>query len=368
MADLEDFFKKIDKKKKGEKKFTTVNTDELAENLDQMAVKEEMEKEISERQSCSSRAEVAYQSNKKKLDEQVIAEREVRETDLNMSGKNVSGKLSNTPEDVAAVELVFRSFTTWPSRVGKDGTWKVRMKNFSSIENIFHLALNVTETESKYSGKTTEVMTRITPNKKGNPIKLVINGITAVVEKRKDWKRERVVFNLRESGPTFSSRCPCSLRKSTSSPVIIRLSVNLKQVLASSQIMVKVERQGAGRAHKQKKERKASVVKSENLEGILQEDAYDIFLSGGSASSEEDSEEFLSCTAPQVITIGNEDIDQDERGGGHEESREADPKEASQRPRLKLLPRTAKGPVNAVANKSQQAKIFGGARPVDRKL
>ena len=65
MADLEDFFKKIDKKKKGEKKFTTVNTDELAENLDQMAVKEEMEKEISERQSCSSRAEVSFQSKKK---------------------------------------------------------------------------------------------------------------------------------------------------------------------------------------------------------------------------------------------------------------------------------------------------------------
>ena len=45
MADLEDFFKKKDKKKKGEKKFTTVNTDDLAENLDRMAVKEEMEME-----------------------------------------------------------------------------------------------------------------------------------------------------------------------------------------------------------------------------------------------------------------------------------------------------------------------------------
>ena len=66
MADLEDFFKKKDKKKKGEKKFATVNTDELAKNLDQMAVKEEMarKKEISE--SCSRRAEVSFQSNKKK--------------------------------------------------------------------------------------------------------------------------------------------------------------------------------------------------------------------------------------------------------------------------------------------------------------
>jgi len=57
----------------------------------------------------------------------------------------------------------------------------------------------------------------------------------------------------------------------------------------------------------------------------------------------------------------------DRRGGGHEEFREPDPKEASQRPRLKLLPRTVKDPVNAVANELQQAKIFGGTKPIDRK-
>ena len=151
----------------------------------------------------------------------------------------------NTPEDVAAVELIFHTLTTGP--VCKDGSWKVEIKNFSSIENIFHLALNVSETERKYSGKTTEVMTRITANKKGKTLKLIINGIFAVVEKKEDWKRERMVFKLRESGPTFSTRCPSKLRKSTSSPVIIRLSVNLKIVLASSQIMVKVDRQGPER-------------------------------------------------------------------------------------------------------------------------
>ena len=41
--------------------------------------------------------------------------------------------------------------------------------------------------------------------------------------------------------------------------------------------------------------------------------------------------------------------------------------EAAARPRLKLLPRTIKDPVNQVASELAQTKIFGGARPVDRK-
>lgn len=50
-----------------------------------------------------------------------------------------------------------------------------------------------------------------------------------------------------------------------------------------------------------------------------------------------------------------------------EEFREATAEEAAARPRLKLLPRTIKDPVNQVASELQQAKIFGGAKPVDTK-
>jgi len=46
-----------------------------------------------------------------------------------------------------------------------------------------------------------------------------------------------------------------------------------------------------------------------------------------------------------------------------EEFKEPSAEEAAARPRLKLLPRTVKDPVNAVADSLQQAKIFGGAKP-----
>ena len=39
--------------------------------------------------------------------------------------------------------------------------------------------------------------------------------------------------------------------------------------------------------------------------------------------------------------------------------------EYAQRPRLKLLPRTVKDPVNQLAETMQQSKIFGGGKPRD---
>lgn len=63
------------------------------------------------------------------------------------------------------------------------------------------------------------------------------------------------------------------------------------------------------------------------------------------------------------------------RGGGgdrrppppREEFRTADPEDLQNRPRLKLLPRTVKDPVNEVADQTQQLSIFGGAKPRDEK-
>jgi len=55
--------------------------------------------------------------------------------------------------------------------------------------------------------------------------------------------------------------------------------------------------------------------------------------------------------------------DSDRRQPYQEEFKEPTAEEAAARPRLKLLPRTVKDPVNSVADSLQQAKIFGGAKP-----
>ena len=39
------------------------------------------------------------------------------------------------------------------------------------------------------------------------------------------------------------------------------------------------------------------------------------------------------------------------------------PEEAAARPRLKLLPRTVKDPVNQLADTMQKQSVFGGAKP-----
>lgn len=42
--------------------------------------------------------------------------------------------------------------------------------------------------------------------------------------------------------------------------------------------------------------------------------------------------------------------------------------EAAARPKLKLLPRTVKDPVNALADTMQKQSIFGGAKPREENL
>ena len=45
MGDIDDFFAKKDKKKKGTKKFSKANTEVLAKNLEETAIKEQMQQE-----------------------------------------------------------------------------------------------------------------------------------------------------------------------------------------------------------------------------------------------------------------------------------------------------------------------------------
>jgi len=108
MADIDDFFKKKDKKKKGEKKFAKANTDVLAKNLEQMAVKEEkaMEKEMSEMNNDSPNTPLNqqdddewddYRENKKdytglkieNLTAEQPKEEEEEETEVNEDGEVV---------------------------------------------------------------------------------------------------------------------------------------------------------------------------------------------------------------------------------------------------------------------------------------
>lgn len=42
--------------------------------------------------------------------------------------------------------------------------------------------------------------------------------------------------------------------------------------------------------------------------------------------------------------------------------------DTSGRPKLKLLPRTVKDPINALAESSQSSTIFGGAKPREEKM
>ncbi|XP_050722640.1 eukaryotic translation initiation factor 4H-like isoform X2 [Eriocheir sinensis] len=57
-----------------------------------------------------------------------------------------------------------------------------------------------------------------------------------------------------------------------------------------------------------------------------------------------------------------------DRSRSFDEFKEPDPEELSQRPRLKLLPRTKKDPVNQIAETSQTSSIFGGAKPREENI
>ena len=57
-----------------------------------------------------------------------------------------------------------------------------------------------------------------------------------------------------------------------------------------------------------------------------------------------------------------------DRSKNSEEFKEPDAEELANRPRLKLLPRSDKAPVNQRAETSQTSSIFGGAKPREENL
>ena len=269
-------------------------------------------------------------SNGKKLDsQQVEAEKGTRETESSISGKYTvasSERQYSSPEDLAAVELIFRILSTGPvskydlhskhnlSIERTPQLWEVDGEGLvglapSWVENILHFALNVTETEFHHSGPITEAKAVVTKEtyhrtKRTTPA-LHITNVTAMVQKKmKDWIFDRLVFKLNKTGPTFSANCPPEIAEysSTSSTIIICLTLYLNKVLATSKIKVKVTN----------KEPEASSAPVENHDDILQEELDQLFISEIQSESiltidEEEDEEFLSSRSPQVITIGNED-------------------------------------------------------------
>merc|ERR1712061_89852 len=60
--------------------------------------------------------------------------------------------------------------------------------------------------------------------------------------------------------------------------------------------------------------------------------------------------------------------DSDRRPPPDNDFREPTAEEAAARPKLKLLPRTVKDPVNALADTMQKQSIFGGAKPREENL
>jgi len=119
MADLDDFFKKKDKKKKGEKKFAKANTDVLAKNLEQMAVKEEkqMEKEISEMNNDSPNTPLNQQDDDEWDD--------YRENKKDYTGLKIENLSAEQPkeEEEEETEVNEDGETVVKRKDGKDGPW-----------------------------------------------------------------------------------------------------------------------------------------------------------------------------------------------------------------------------------------------------
>merc|ERR1712192_241294 len=107
-----------DKKKKGEKKFAKANTDVLAKNLEQMAVKEEkqMEKEISEMNNDSPNTPLNQQDDDEWDD--------YRENKKDYTGLKIENLSAEQPkEEEEETEVNEDGETVVKRKDGKDGPW-----------------------------------------------------------------------------------------------------------------------------------------------------------------------------------------------------------------------------------------------------
>ena len=214
-----------------------------------------------------------------------------------------SAKTSSLPEELAAIHLIFSILSTGSlNRNDLDPNFDVCLERFPNIwdinqtsvglasswvEAMLPLALNVTETDADCPAIASEVEARLTTTLNGNP-KLIIPNITAVVEDRVLTRRAfKRVFKLSKGGPTFAIKYS-SKAKSLSSKVTLSLSLCLKTLQETSQIILMVT---------------DNVPKPKTKQFQRFEDSYqDDF-------DEEDEEPFLSSKSPNVITIGEEDVE-----------------------------------------------------------
>jgi len=186
MGDIDDFFKKKDKKKKGDKKFAKANTDVLAKNLEQMAVKEEkaMEKEMSEMNNDSPNTPLNQQDDDEWDD--------YRENKKDYTGLKIENLTAEKPQEEEEEETEVNEDGEVVVKCRKDesGPWNKLGGEGGSHQNSIE-----EKEEPKQERETTELLAQsnvvggsyVPPHMRGQP------GAAAPVEQRRPQPRGRVM-------------------------------------------------------------------------------------------------------------------------------------------------------------------------------